>query len=204
MAWFSKPAPTAQTKPSQEEEKMDHIEMVEKLRARANVSYEEARAALERSNWDLLDAMIELEKQGRIRSDGAAYDTAGKGQDYEPVNATASKQEKHAGFSNFVSWCKALLHKSWVNTFRVSNKDEKVVEMPILLFALLILFGFWIALPLLIIGLFCGCRYAFAGEDIKSDEVNRVMSKATDYAEDIRESVKQSAEKDTNTEETQN
>ena len=47
--------------------KMDNLEKVEKLRERANVSYEEARTALEENNWDLLDAMVALEKAGRTR-----------------------------------------------------------------------------------------------------------------------------------------
>ncbi|NLO13382.1 MAG: ubiquitin, partial [Clostridiales bacterium] len=44
---------------------MDHFEMVEKLRQKANVSYEEAKAALEHSEWDLLDALVYLESQGK-------------------------------------------------------------------------------------------------------------------------------------------
>ena len=41
---------------------MDHLEMVEKLRAKANVSYEEARDALEACDWDLLDALLMLQE----------------------------------------------------------------------------------------------------------------------------------------------
>ena len=40
---------------------MDHFEKVEKLRERANISYAEAKEALEKSNGDLLDAMACLE-----------------------------------------------------------------------------------------------------------------------------------------------
>ena len=39
---------------------MEHLEKVEKLRERANVSYEDAKEALEASEWDLLDAMVYL------------------------------------------------------------------------------------------------------------------------------------------------
>ena len=42
------------------------FEKVEKLRERANVSYEEAKNALERSNGDMLDAMILLERESNI------------------------------------------------------------------------------------------------------------------------------------------
>ena len=47
------------------------LEQVEALRARAEVSYEEARAALEDSGGDLLDALISLERAGKLRPDGA-------------------------------------------------------------------------------------------------------------------------------------
>ena len=49
---------------------MDKLEKVEKLRERANVSYEEAKAALEANDWDLLDAMVALEKSGKTDSPG--------------------------------------------------------------------------------------------------------------------------------------
>ena len=44
---------------------MDQMEKVDRLRERANVTYEEAKAALEANNWDLLDAMVALEKEGK-------------------------------------------------------------------------------------------------------------------------------------------
>ena len=46
---------------------MEHIEMVEKLMEKANVSYAEAKQALENNNWDMLDALIELERQGKVQ-----------------------------------------------------------------------------------------------------------------------------------------
>ena len=51
---------------------MDHLEMVEKLRAKANVSYEEARDALEACDWDLLDALLMLESEGRLNEEKQA------------------------------------------------------------------------------------------------------------------------------------
>lgn len=41
---------------------MERKEMIEKLMNKAKVSYEEAESALEKNNWDLLDAMIYLER----------------------------------------------------------------------------------------------------------------------------------------------
>lgn len=46
------------------------LEQVERLREEADLSYEEARALLEQTQGDLLEALILLERQGRTR--GAA------------------------------------------------------------------------------------------------------------------------------------
>ena len=43
------------------------LEQVEKLREHANISYDEAKAALENANGDILQAIIDLEKQGKIK-----------------------------------------------------------------------------------------------------------------------------------------
>ena len=48
---------------------MDEFEKVEKLRQRANVSYEEAKKALDEANGDVLDAMLALEAQGKVSPD---------------------------------------------------------------------------------------------------------------------------------------
>ena len=59
-----------------EDTEMDHFEMVEKLREKANVTYEEAKDALEASDWDLLDALLMLESKGRLQEmESEAYST---------------------------------------------------------------------------------------------------------------------------------
>ena len=180
--------------------------MVEKLRQKTNISYEEAKAALEANNWDLLDAMIALEKQGKVHDNASTYSTANNASDakYEPVNATASANGANNGFKDFCDWCKDIFHKSWVNTFCVKKDDKVVMQMPIIIFILLLIFCFWIVLPFMIVGLFFSCRYAFMGENIKSEDLNNVMSKATDYAEDLRENIKVSVEDAQNNHDSQN
>jgi len=45
-----------------------NIEQVEKLKELADVSYEDAKQALEQCNGDLLEAVIYLEKQGKVKA----------------------------------------------------------------------------------------------------------------------------------------
>ena len=47
---------------------MVDFEKVQKLREYANISYEEAKKALEEANGDMLEAVINLEKQNRIKA----------------------------------------------------------------------------------------------------------------------------------------
>ena len=75
---------------------MDKLEKVEKLRERANVSYEEARSALEENDWDLLDAMVALEKSGKTsgpkqESFSTSYDQQ---QEYVCVKSKVEEQRK--------------------------------------------------------------------------------------------------------------
>ena len=51
------------------------LEQVEKLREKAGLTYEEARRVLEQAGGDLLEALIQLERQGRLDSGGARYTT---------------------------------------------------------------------------------------------------------------------------------
>ena len=45
---------------------MDKFKLVEKLKDKANINYEEAKNVLEKNNWDILDSIIYLEEIGRI------------------------------------------------------------------------------------------------------------------------------------------
>ena len=47
---------------------MERLEMVEKIRERVNISYEEAKSVLEEHNWDLLEALTALERAGKMAS----------------------------------------------------------------------------------------------------------------------------------------
>lgn len=48
-----------------------NLEQIDALRERANVSYEVAKEALERSNYDMVEALIYLERQNKINGQKA-------------------------------------------------------------------------------------------------------------------------------------
>lgn len=172
---------------------MEHIEMVEKLMAKANVSYAEAKQALENNNWDMLDALIELERQGKVRSGAgtASYTTEPEKekQSAQQENAGAGRKDR-SGWDNFWDGFCGLIRRGMQNHFIAERRGETIISIPVLLLILLLCVGFWIILPLMIVGLFCECRYSFMGPDLGRKDVNDAMGKATEYADDLKESVK--------------
>ena len=46
---------------------MDKLNIVEKLREKTGITYEEAKCVLEINNWDILDSILYLEEQGKVK-----------------------------------------------------------------------------------------------------------------------------------------
>lgn len=179
---------------------MTTLEQVEKLRAMANISYDEAKTALEAANGDLLEAIIYLEKQGKVNppNGGGCY-TSQKPSDIGTAvfNENCWKKHKHShNGKKFMSalkkigrFCLDLIQKGNANTFEVLREEESKAKVPVTVLALLLIFAFWITIPLLIVGLFFGFRYRFHGPDFKGNTVNNAMNSAADAAEDLKKSI---------------
>ena len=181
---------------------MERIEMVEKICAKANVTMEEAKAALEQNNWDLLDTMVQLERQGKMgdSKDGGAQTSTewDYSQNYEQVNPTASRGESDGRKSSAKETLRKigaklaeLLRKSLSNSFVVSGKDGELIRFPVLVLVLFALAAFWLTAILIIVGLFFNLRYSFHGEELGKDSINDTMGKATDFAQDLVREMKE-------------
>lgn len=180
---------------------MTHLELVEKLRSVTDLSYEQAKAVLERNNWDILDAMIDLEQQG-VTDGGARYSTAGKNTPFTPKDAQPNGAN---AFVRAMRWCRVLLKKSCRNTVAAVRRGETVMEMPILVSIILLCTCFWILVPLMIVGLFFDLRYTMHGPDATgtkaADTVAAVSDKAADIAEGVKERIGAEIDKHTNADE---
>jgi hypothetical protein len=175
---------------------MDMFEKVDKLRERANVSYEEAKNALDRANGDILDAMILLEREGKTRQQGSeSYNTAYTA---EQQNAQAQysagydqNAQRNAGPADgrtFGDKVKALFHKSTVNYVAIDRKGERIMRIPILAAILIVLFAWYAAIIAVIVSLFLDCKYSFEGQD-EMKAANDVAGKAGNLAEQVKEKV---------------
>ncbi len=181
---------------------MTTLEQVEKLCAMANISYEEAKAALDAANGDLLDAVIHLEKLGKVHAPtGGGYFSSEKTVNASEVSYEENNNwEKHDhnsyrenSFKSFFkkSWkfCLKMIRKGNNNSFEVLKGEEIKATFPITALALLLIFAFWVTVPLIIIGLFFGLRYRFIGPDFGSNTINDAMNSAADAAQDLKKSI---------------
>ncbi|NLW20742.1 MAG: hypothetical protein GXY84_05150 [Clostridiales bacterium] len=158
---------------------MDQFEMVEKLRQKANVSYEEARTALERNGWDLLDALVDLEAQGKTRREEAQSYTTRK---EEPKQEQA--RDLRGGFARLFAFLGQLINKAGEIHLDVSRDGKVLFSLPLLVVALLLVFLFWWVVSLTVASLFFGLRYRFRGHQV-TEGMNRAMDKAARTAQSI-------------------
>ena len=172
------------------------LEMVERLKNKADVSYKQAKEALEYSGGNLLDALIYLEEKGSIpRETGAYYPTKSETPPPPPeplpaqLPAKTKKQRapkpprpKGGGVKRFFN---AL--RRWLidNELEIWRRDQPITALPVLILVLLLCCAPWVTIPVLLLGLFLGFRYRFSGPDLDRDEINSMISTVADTAADL-------------------
>ena len=173
---------------------MERYEMAELLSQKAGVSLEEARAALEENNWDMLDAMVALERAHKTAGPAVNMETeagTGSGSPVRPVKNVSNKKHDPIfsnGFATIWDYVKKLFRISLDNNFVVVRRDKQILAVPVLVLVVLLFASFGLMLLVLIAGLFLGCLYRFEGRQLGRDDINSAMGKISDLAEDIKES----------------
>ena len=165
---------------------MDTFEKVEKLREKANVTFEEAKAALDEANGDLLDAMILLEKQGKAEERKESYSTK-ESAELMVVDEPASKEKKRG--NAFTDKLKVLWHKSCENYFVIEREDKVMLNIPIWAFIVILAFTWHVTLIAMVVALFFGCKYSFKGA-AQMKTANDVCDKVSEAAEKVKEEYK--------------
>ena len=172
---------------------MELFEKVEKLRQKANVSYEEAKEALDKANGDLLDAMIMLEKEGKTEapkseSYSTDYESSKK---YPAVIDECCDKKKKCDKESFKDWwitkkIQELWKKGNENFLVVERNEETVLNIPVWVFIVILLLAWHISLVVVIISLFLGCHYRFEGK-ANLEKVNNAARAVEDAASTVKD-----------------
>lgn len=176
------------------------LEQVGKLKDFADVSFADAKAALEACDGDLLDALVWLEQEGKIPSSGtASYSTREDSGDTAPAGQTAAQTEEHhrkmkREARRFGQKCKRWLIDNRLEAYH--SKSGREFQVPVGVALVLLIMAFWMVPVLLILGFVLGWRYRLAGPDLDREDVNQVMENINNTAGDVVTSVKKNFNKD--------
>lgn len=147
-----------------------NLELIEKLRERANVSYEEAKEALEKCNGDIVDALIYLEKQDKIKP-----------------------PPKESGAAGFWAGLKRLIKKCHATRLVISKNNENVVSLPLTVVIIITVIAPPITVVGLLVALFTGYKIRIkgpAGEDLKiNTTLDNMSSAATKVSEQVTDAM---------------
>ena len=173
---------------------MEKFEKVEMLRAKANVSFEEAKEAMEACNYDMLDAMIYLERQGKVNVGSTASYTTSSGtdtsQEFEQAQKSYEDSCQRTSFgemlNKFGKWCGRMVQKSVEIDFCVTKNEKMILKVPALALVLALLIAFWFFAILLNVGLFRDCKHYFQGMDTATINLNQICEKASETCGNIK------------------
>ena len=66
------------------------------------------------------------------------------------------------------------------------KKGQRELAVPLTILVLLLIVAFWLTLALIVLAMFCGCRFSLEGP-AANDNLNDAMDRATDFAETIKD-----------------
>lgn len=176
---------------------MERNEMINTLVRKANISKEEAQGVLEQCNWDLLDAIIYLEKRGKIENDEVTAITVVEVK--EEKEEKKKQEEKFGGIGEIIGrifkFIGKLVKKANKNFLVIRKENEKPIRISLTISILFLIFLSIPTIILLIIGLFCGYKYSVSGSDFNCDGINNIFEEVSKSANHVKKDFKEGYEK---------
>ena len=191
---------------------MENYQKVEQLVSKTGCSYEDGKAALEGCGWDMLDAVISLEREGKINKETPEqkaeepveiipevsadnvggnnsqqityiYDDSGSGNSGGAGNSGKAEGKPKRGRKLWKRIKSILVNNRMVV---LKSSGQQIMDLPIVIPVIALIAFFWATLIVAAIAMVFGCRFHFEGEDLGKTNINSTMDKAADYAEKVR------------------
>ena len=150
------------------------IEDVELLRKKGGMTYQEAVALLEYHNGNLARALIDLEKNGRLKEETPAERSTA----YDPAKGNSRKhgetREKAINLLQKLYRCRVKVHKG----------DIPVINLSVVYAGAALIFAPHITVAGIIIAMILGYRFSFSqmDEDFASDNLKQTVKNAAENA----------------------
>ena len=173
---------------------MTNSEMIEKIVSKSGITPQQAEEALRLNNWDLLDAMIYVERTyGQHNNANSSYYTtfnAGNaGADFNQGFDGINEQKYGVDGNSFSDVIRKLFRKSVRNGIAIVNNGRDVVTIPLLLWIIFILSSFSSVLLLMLVSMFFNVNYRFKGSDLEGSKLNNVFNIVYDFVQNLKKSI---------------
>ena len=184
---------------------MDRFELVEKLVKSTGVGYEDAKAALEACGWDLLDAAVWLEKNGKIENKSNHFTTNPEQQQEQQKQQEEERMREERRKTSTGSTAGSsssgnrIFHTILTKARQIimdnelvicKNSGEIFLELPIWLAVLLLIVAFWPTIGVLVLVFILGFRFRLHGPDLGSDTLNGILNRAENSASNLVDRIK--------------
>ncbi len=143
-----------------------NLEQIEALRERANVSYSEAKEALETCNGDLVEALIYLEKNNKIKSESCSANSMGL---WETI--------------------KKIIKKGNSTRFVIKKKEREVLSMPVTIAVIAAIIAPPLAAIGIILALITSHRFRFESKDGEGMEINKTFDKVSEAVDNAKQKI---------------
>lgn len=140
-----------------------NLDLIDELRKRANVSYEAAKDALEKCNGDIVEALIYLEKQNKVKPEQSA--------------------------ESLIDKIIKLIKKGNVTKFIIQKGDTVILNLPVTLVVIITIFAPYVAIPGVILALILGYRLRFEGKDGEDMKVNSDLEKVSQVVDSAKNKI---------------
>lgn len=128
-----------------------NLEQIDLIMQRANVSYNEAKEALEQCNGDVVEALLYLEQNEKIKS---------------TTKSTSASADKIISF----------IDKLNATTFILKKKDHIYVNVPLSVALIAIILSLHVSILALVIAIIFGVRVSIVGENEIADKINSTFN----------------------------
>ena len=136
--------------------------MAEKLVEKCGITYEEAGEVLKEADYDLLEAMIILERRGRLGNGVNKYSTGIMQNNYTSTRYESAADAESLGEFIKIAWrklcefCRDLLKYQVV----ISKNGREMINFPLILAIILVCCTAGVGFAAVVISLMSGCSYS--------------------------------------------
>lgn len=140
-----------------------------------------------------------LEEQGKVKRPSVSiFYTNEYNENYEDedqqFNFQEVKKDNNYKSNNnfegiFEAICKVI--DTCNNIFiEIRGKNNFFLKLPLTVVIVLLIFGFWILIPLVVIGLFLDIKFSVESKKVNTDKTNDILSKISKEVQNIKSKIK--------------